>query len=132
MMMDTFDYIFYRLYKFYIGQGSSITHTYAAGLVSILQFFTILSVVGVFSLILEFEVFNKYQSIFIIVPLMILNWYRYERDFDIEKYESRWGNEPKTERRKKGWLIVVWFVFVILIPVSIGVLRHNLGLIPPL
>ena len=128
-MISKFDYIFYRIYKVYIGQGSSITHTYAAGLVSLLQFFTILSLVGVFSLILEFEVFNEYQSIFIIVPLMIFNWYRYERDFDIEKYESRWGNELVSERRKKGWLIVLWFVVAVLVPVSIGVLRHNLGIL---
>ena len=129
MMLSKFDYIFYRIYKFYIGQGSSVTHTYAAGLVSVLQFFTILSIVGVLSLILKFEVFNKYQSIFIIIPLMILNWYRYERDFDIKKYEERFGDEPAGERRKKGWLIVLWFAVAILIPVSIGVLRHNLGLI---
>lgn len=128
-LMTTFDYIFYRVYKLYIGQGSSVTHTYASGLVSILQFFTILFAVVILSLILEFDVFNKYQSLFIVIPLMIYNWYRYERDFDIKQYEERWGDEPKEERRKKGWLIVLWFAVAILIPVGIGILRHNFGLI---
>lgn len=128
--MNTFDYIFYRLYKFYIGQGSSITHTYAAGLVSVLQFFSLLTIVALLSFIVNIDLLNKYYSLFVIIPLMVYNWYRYERDFNIEKYESRWRDEPKPERRKKGWLIVAYFAVVVLIPVSIGVLRHNLGLIP--
>ena len=60
---------------------------------------------------------------------MAYNWYRYERDFNIEKHEERFGTESVSKRRKKGWLIVLWFVVAVLVPVSIGVLRYNFGLI---
>ena len=83
----------------------------------------------VLAILQRFEVFDKFYSLLIILPFMAYNWYRYERDFDIKKYEERWGGEPVEERRKKGWLIVLWFAVAILIPVGIGILRHNFGLL---
>lgn len=127
--MATFDYVFYRLYKFYIGQGSSVTHTYASSLVTVLQTFMVLLFYALLSLFIEVSTFNKLYIFLVAVPLFIINWYRYERDFDIQKYEERWGDEPKAERRKKRWLIVLWFVIAILIPVGIGILRNNYGVI---
>lgn len=127
--MNLFDYIYYRVYAFFLKQRDNVPETTAWVLLSVLEFFNLLTVVALFSFIVNLDSFNKYYALFIIVPLMGYNWYRYERNFDIEKYKSRWSHELKSERRKKGWLIITWFALVILIPVSIGVLRHNLGLI---
>jgi hypothetical protein len=128
-MMKLFDYVYYRIYVFFLERKDNIPETTGWMLLSLLHFFSLLTIAAFLTFIVNVDSFNKYYALLVIIPLMAYNWYRYERDFDIKKYESRWGDEPKTERRKKGWLIVVYFAVVVLIPVSIGVLRHNLGLI---
>ncbi|UII34130.1 hypothetical protein LVD17_09920 [Fulvivirga ulvae] len=128
-MMNLFDYIYYRIYTFFLKQRDNVPETKGSVLLTVLQCFSLLSVVALVKLVRDFSLPPKIYLVPFVVPIGVFNWYRYERNFDIEKYKARWSHELKSERRKKDWLIVTWFVLVILIPVSIGVLRHNLGLI---
>ena len=126
--MKFFDYIFYRIYLFYKGQDDSILHIYSSGLITVLQFFSLLAIAAIVTSPFDLDPINKYFSLIIVIPLMLYNWNRYERNFDIEEYKEKYGNESLEDRKRKGRLIVVWFVLVILIPVIIGVLRNNYGL----
>lgn len=123
------DYIYYRIYVFFLERKDNIPETTGWMLLSLLHFFSLLTIAAFLTFIVNVDSFNKYYALLVIIPLMAYNWYRYERNFDIEKYTGRWSDEPLLKKRTRGWLIVIWFAIVVLIPVSIGVLRHNLGLI---
>ena len=127
--MKLFDYIYYRIYVFFLARKDNVPETTGWILLSLLVFATFVSVIFLMSLVFYHSIPSKWHFAPILILIGLLGWYRYERDFDIEKYTSQWGDEPLIRKRKKGWLIVVWFVVVFLIPISIGVLRHNLGLI---
>ncbi len=127
-MMNLFDYIFYRVYKFYQKRDGTPA-IYASGVLTLMQFFLLLSILAAIRLIIDFPIPQKYFNIPIIILLLGINWYRYEREFDIRKLESKWGKEDSTIRKRRGLLLVVSLISLILFPILIGVLKHNLGAI---
>jgi hypothetical protein len=125
-MIDLFDYIFYRVYKFYQKRDSTPA-IYASAVLSLMQFFSLLSILAIVRLFYDFPIPQKYFIIPIILILIGINWFRYERDFDFKKLEGRWREENCRQRRQKGWLIVVSLITIVLFPILIGVLKHNLN-----
>lgn len=128
-MLKLIDYIFYRIYSLYKKQGSDVTHVYASGLLSLLQFMTVVSILFLINIFIGFSLPSKWGFAPLLIIFMILNWYRYERNFDIEEFAAQWKDEDSSEKKKKGWLIIVYFAIVVLFPVTLGVLEHNLGVI---
>ncbi len=128
-MLKIFDYIFYRIYFFYKSQSFDIMEIYASALVSLAQSFTLLTIFSIISLGVDITAFSKFYGLLVIIPLLIFNWHRYERNFDIEEFVMQWAGETSSEKKMKGWLIVVYFAIIVLTPVMIGVLRYNFGLI---
>lgn len=127
--MKAFDYLYYRVYCFYNKQGSDVIEAYASGIVSLVQFMTLVSLIFVINLIYYFELPSKWLFAPVLVLLMVINWYRYERNFDFDKLRGKWKNEDISQRKIKGWLIFFYSGAVILTPVIIGILRHNLEVI---
>ena len=127
-MVNLFDYIFYRAYRFY-NKRDGTPAIYASGILSVMQFFSLLSALAIFRLIVNFPIPQKYFIIPIVMILIGINWYRYERNFDIKKLDEKWSKEGVTQKRWKGWLIVASTIFFILFPITIGILKNNLGLI---
>lgn len=125
--MNLFDYIFYRVYKFYQKRDGTPA-IYASGVVSVMQFFSLLTILGIIRLIVDFPIPQKYFIIPIILILIAINWYRYERDFDIKKLEGKWNGEDINRRKQKGWLVVISLILVILFPILIVKFKHNLGI----
>jgi len=129
-MVKLFDYVFFRIYEYYKSYGSDLTHQYSSGLVSLIQGLTIVTGIGLTSLVWPKLMFTKnYYALFIFIPIMIINWYRYERNFSYEKWSEKWKNEKKHLRTRKGWLIVVYYAFVIIALIFVAFLRYNLGVI---
>jgi hypothetical protein len=123
-----FDYIFYRLYKFFETRGDT-PQTSASLIVSLIQFFTLLDLLFIGKFIHDFPIPSKYYFLPIIIGLGIINWYRYERNFSIDTFNKSWENEhPKTKVRN-GWLIGLYLGISFLIPVSYGILKYNLNII---
>lgn len=128
-MLSGFDYIYYRIYRFCVKQGDNLPETKATAVLSVMQFFTLLSAAAFLTFVVTIEPFNKYYTLVVMIPLYIINWYRYERSVAIDEFDAKWKNENPSEKKRRGWLLVIYFAIVLLIPISIGVLRHNLGLI---
>jgi hypothetical protein len=128
IMIRISDYLFYRFCKFYIGDRQIII-SYSSGLVSAVQFFTLLSIFALITLFVDFKLTDKWLFAPPFLVIIILNWYRYEYKIDPGEFESKWNDEEKGKRKLKGYLIVAYTIFVVLFPMVIGYLRHNLGLI---
>lgn len=127
-MARLFDYIFYRVYKTYQKRDNN-PEIYASGILSVIQFFTLLSFLAIIRMVYDFPIPNKYLILPLIVLLIGINWFRYERNLNIEELDSRWKEEDPTQTRKKGWLIILYVVVSILFPIMYGILKHNLNLI---
>lgn len=127
-MNKLFEYIFYRVYKLYQRRDSS-PEIYASGVLSVMQFFTLLSLLAIVRMIFDFPIPSKYFIIPVLIALIAINWYKFEYRLDFEKLDNQWGNEDIILKRKRGWLILGYLIFCIVFPITIGILKHNLGLI---
>ena len=127
-MINLFDYIFYRVYKAYQKRDDTPA-IYASAVLSVMQFFSLLSILAIIRLFIDFPIPQKYFILPIILLLIGINWFRYERDFDFKRLEAKWAEENSSQRKQRGWLIVVSLISLILFPILIGVLKHNLGVI---
>src|SRR5690606_4853360 len=120
--MRLFDYIFYRVYKFYQKRDTT-TAIYASGVLSVIQFFLLLSILAIVRLFVDFEIPHRFFVIPIILVILGLNWYKYEKKLDFKKFEIIWSNEQQLKRVRRGWFIVVVLSIVILFPIVIGILK---------
>ena len=127
-MINLFDYIFYRVYKAYQKRDGTPA-IYASAVLSVMQFFSLLSMLAIIRLFIDFPIPQKYFILPIILLLIGINWFRYERDFDFKKLEAKWGEENSSQRKQRGWLLVVSLITLILFPILIGVLKRNLEVI---
>ncbi|OJV54979.1 MAG: hypothetical protein BGO31_16725 [Bacteroidetes bacterium 43-16] len=73
----------------------------------------------------------------ILMPIMlvflilfpIIFWRRYSKEEPINsQLIERFENENLKSRFLKGFLFVLYLILVILIPLSVGYMRHNLGM----
>ena len=115
MMVTLFDYIFYRVYKFFQKKDNFIPDTKASATLSLMQFFTLLDILVFVRIMYPFSLPNKMYVLPVILILGGLNWYRYERNFNIEELENRWSKEDSARRKKNGWFIVLYLVASFLI-----------------
>ncbi len=128
IMKKLFDYVFYRVYKAYKKKDST-PEIYATNILALMQFFLLLSALAIIRMFFDFTLPNRIFIILIIIFLLGVNWYQYGFRVDVKKFEGQWGEEDNTQRKQRGWLIVVSLISLILFPILIGVLKHNLGVI---
>ncbi|AKQ44910.1 hypothetical protein TH63_03565 [Rufibacter radiotolerans] len=127
-MEELFDYIFYRVYKAYQKRDST-PEIYAAGVLSLMQFFFLLCILVFIGLFVEFPIPHKYYALPFIILILGINWFKYERNFNVKELELKWGKEDRSIRKRRGWLLVLCLISLILFPIVIGVLKHNLNLL---
>jgi hypothetical protein len=128
-MISFFDYIFYRIYKFYIGQGNKLADSFASSLLTVMQCFAIIDIMVVVKIIRDYTFPNKFIFVLLFVVVGGFNWYRYERKIDIEQLAGQWKDEEQSKRTRNGWLIGIYLVVALLIPVVYGYLHVNAKLI---
>lgn len=121
-----FDYIFFRIYGFFKVRGDSAPETKGSLLLSLIQFLTILDVMILVKVIYDYPFPTKYYFLPLLILLGVINWFRYERDFDTNTLDIQWKNEEKEKRLRNGWLIGLYFVMSFLIPALYGYLHVNL------
>ena len=102
---------------------------YAAGVLTLMQFLALIDTMFVVQLFYNFSIPSKFVFIPLLILLIGINWFKYERNFDFKKLEAKWAEENSSQRKQRGWLIVVSLISLILFPILIGVLKHNLGVI---
>jgi len=127
-MNNLFNYIFYRVFKAYQKKDSN-PEIYASGVLTLMQFLVLIDLMFTLQLFYDFEIPSKFVFIPILILLIGINWLKYERNFDFKMLDARWVAEDNTQRRRRGWLIVMSLISLILFPILIGVLKHNLGIL---
>lgn len=125
-LQSFFDYIFYRIYKFSKERGDSAPETNGTLLLSLMQFLTLLDIIVFVRIAYPFPLPGKIYIIPLIALPAIINWLRYERNFDMEKLHLKWKDEDKTKKVRNGWLMGIYLVVSFLIPAIHGYLEHNL------
>ena len=91
-MMIIFDYIYYRWFLWYKRKDID-PDIYASKIVSAYQLLSIINIVLLITVVWGVNRPSLKYLIGVIVILFTLNYFRYERGFDISKLEHRWGNE---------------------------------------
>lgn len=129
-MLSLFDYIFYRIYGFFKEKGDGIPETAGSLLLSLVQFLTILDVMVLVKVIHDYPFpTTKYYFLPLLILLGVVNWLRYERNFDIEKLDNQWKNEDQKKKVRNGWFIGLYLLISFLIPAVYGYLSVNLKVI---
>ncbi|MEQ8364984.1 MAG: hypothetical protein RH948_19075 [Cyclobacteriaceae bacterium] len=101
--MKFFDYIFYRVHNAY-SKKDDTPWVYASAVVSLLQLGFVVAALSLFTLFTDIETLDKESVLPVILVVLALNWYRYERNLDISTFEKLWRDEPKPVRRRNGYL----------------------------
>ena len=127
-MVRLFDYVFYRVYKFYQKRDST-PQIYASGVLTLMQFLCLINIMFIVQMFYDFAIPSKFAFAQGLIFLIAINWYRYERDFDFKELETLWAAETDDQKRQRGWLLVVSLISFILFPILVGILKHNLGVI---
>ena len=128
-MINIFDYTFYRIMIFYKKKGNQIADTFASGAITIIQCFIILDLLILVRIIYEYAIpdnFNKFWLIPLAITFMLFNWYRYEKGNLYLELRKKWKDERIDQKRKRGRLIIVTIIVILLIPILYGVIRHNI------
>src|SRR5690349_3756822 len=128
MMKELFDYVFYRVYSAYKKRDSN-PEIYAANTLSLMQFLVLIDLMFLLELFFHFDVPSKFLFIPLLLVIIGINWYMYEQKVDLKKFEAKWSGEEINRRKRNGWLILISVILLVLFPIVIGVLRHNLELI---
>jgi len=128
-MMKLFDYVYYRMYLFFLIRKDNVPETTGWILLSLLHFFSLLTMVSIIRFILEFPLPHKFYIIPLAILIGTLNWYRYERNFEIKSFDEQWKDEKPSDKKRKGYLIAIYTAFVVLFPMVIGYLKYNHSLL---
>lgn len=126
-MIKLSDYIFFRLYRFYYRMKNSPDgYIMAAGVLSLIQFLTFINVMFIVRAFYKFEVPRSEIFIPLIIIIMIFNWFRYEKDFDIKELERLWSNVEKKKRIIHDTFIGIYLFVSALIPIIDAIIIRHL------
>ncbi len=127
-MVDWFDYIFYRVTRFYKRRWKeSFQESYGICALSIVQGMAIVDALLALKLAfgkVVFTYFPKPLYVAAIFAILGVNFYRYLRIIPYEKLEERWGNEDAITNRRRAVLVVLCIVVSISIPFAYGIIGH--------
>ena len=102
-VLSLFDYTYYRTYKFFKERGDNISEFSATLVLSLMQFLIVIDIMFIVKIVHDYPIPNKFVFLPLLVVIGIINWYRYERNLDIEKLEHQWKGED--EKKNKEWLV---------------------------
>lgn len=118
MVLNFFDYIFYKVYKGYINWGESdIPGVYALCVITLFPCLNISSLfffgIDIFKITLWN--YDKAFLFFSFLAVMILNYVRIYKKIGLANLIYKWDNIDKARKNKLGW----WMMFYLVISVII-------------
>ncbi|MDP4272141.1 MAG: hypothetical protein Q8909_18765, partial [Bacteroidota bacterium] len=125
LLIEKFDYIFYRICDYYKKKKDSGAETAASSIMSLIQCFVVLDLLIIIRIAWEYPIpenFNKYWVLLVFVPVAILNWKRYEKSRRYREYRLKWKDEEPNSRKHNGILLVLFIIGLILIPILYGII----------
>jgi hypothetical protein len=114
-MITVFDYIFYRWFRLYAKKDDDPKMS-ASVIVSAYQLLTVINLVLLGSIILGYEYPGESYLYFLIILFYVINYFRYERGFDISELDARWGDEPENKKRVYLVLVIAYLIVTFLTP----------------
>ena len=127
--MKLLDYLFFRVYSFYKKKKDSTPIWMGCCVLSVLIGLNLFCFVVFLSVVLKIEFYlDKLAIIFIAITSLLLLWRRYNKDDFIQNLASRYKEESLNKKKLRGWLFVIYLIVVFAIPISVGYMRHNLGM----
>lgn len=123
-----FDYVYYRVYKVYLHKWNDTTPgLYACGVVSVMQsFLLVLAGFGIELLAGNKIWTSKFMIVGVILVILLLNYIRYSRFAVIDQLVTRWKQESKSLKARRGFFIILFIVIVVL---STIVVVHYAGVV---
>jgi hypothetical protein len=122
----SFDYIYYRLVSFYFKWDGRNGITAVIG-VSMIQVLTVIDIVLFFTRLnfsrSELAPYSKtigYAGLGITFLVIVINYFRYRNKYN--SFKKKWKHESKSERRRKGVLVIICLVLPLLLLVIMGIL----------
>ena len=126
-MTKWFDYSFYRFYDWY-SKRDPHPMLYAVGLTSVYQIFLFFATYIALDLIYAFNFEHlKFVALIPAGALLVFNSIRY-RD-RVRVLRLKFHDEEKRLKRYKGILLITTLLLVLVIPILLGFLKHNLKII---
>ena len=132
-MTKIFDYIFYRVFMYYLHKKDSTAKMTASIVVSLFQCFLLLDLFVIVRVLYEYPIpknFNKFWAFPLIILVFTINWLKYVKKKDTletkKLLRTKWKNEELTEKKKRGFLVVILIMIVISLPIIYGIVRHNI------
>ncbi|GEM_PF-1381441 len=129
--MKLFDYLFFRVYNFYKKKKDSTPIFMGCLVLSVCVCFSVLSIIVLLSVGFGINFENMLMPVMVLLLILfpVLFGLRYSKTESINsKLIERFENENSKSRFLKGFLFVSYLILVILIPISVGYMRHNLGM----
>ena len=112
MILSCFDYFYYRSCQFYsrFKSEKEIAHITSGLLLSLFQTLNVvlLFLLGCAILKVKFST-EKTTILGLCAFVMIYNYFRYKR-ITFGELEKRWKDEPFQQRKRRGWLIILYIL----------------------
>ena len=127
-MLTIFDYIFYRVTRFYkLSWGASNPAFFGFAFVWALHAVTFSDLVALFGAIAGASYLPYLKPSIAVMTVIVfpLDYYRYSRVIRMEDVESRWGLEPVNTRRWRGWLIALHAIVSFGFPFVFGTMNKT-------
>ncbi|WOK09797.1 hypothetical protein RT717_02415 [Imperialibacter roseus] len=121
--MKLFDYVFYRWFKLY-AKSDNDPHLSASLIVTAYQVLTIINIVTFGCVAGGLEVPGNQYAYLLIIVFFVLNYLRYERNFDVRILEAYWCNEPAHRRKIRGWILYSYLAVMFLAPWTYGLATY--------
>ncbi|RQO30368.1 hypothetical protein DBR32_12420 [Taibaiella sp. KBW10] len=127
--MKLIDYLFYRVYNFYKKKNDVNPILMGVLALTVLLGASLLCINGIISIVVKSDFyFTKFFLLFFFFLFLFLFGKRYSKNDYAQKLETRYKEETLSAKRLSGWLFILYLILVMLIPISIGYMRNNLGM----
>jgi Ca2+/Na+ antiporter len=127
--MKILDYLFFRTYSFYKKKRDRNPEWMGALVLTVLSGLSLLTINALISIITKSSFsFTKIILLVLFILFLFLFWRRYGKSGYVKEVEERYKDEELNRKRLRGWLFILYLILVMLIPISVGYMRHNLGM----
>lgn len=90
---------------------------------------SLLAIDALISVILNANLyFTKIVLLGVFLLGLLFFWKRYGNNDYVKGLDKRYKDEELNAKRLRGWLFVGYLIFILIIPISVGFIRHNLGM----
>jgi hypothetical protein len=120
-MKKIFDYIFLRWYRIYSGMEISPTAS-ASVMVSFYQTLFIIFLASLYKLLFRVKLASPKYLLVIMVVILIINYLRYERNFDVVDLQTQWREESKSNSKKRMIILIAYLVIMVAFPIIVGLI----------